>query len=340
VITPTPAAEILSRTRVLARPALRAAVDRLSPRLRLPVEYHLGWVDVDGNPADGDGGKHVRAALAILAASAVGGDEAVGIPGAVAIELVHNFSLIHDDLMDDDRERRHRLTVWAAYGSAAAILAGDALVTLAVQLLAEQPGPGARRAMSELMGATAHMIDGQSDDLAFEQLADISLTDCLSMARAKTGALLGCAGALGALLADAAEAHVVALRTYGLELGVAFQAVDDVLGIWGDPEVTGKPVRSDLRQGKKTIPVVAALERADPPAHDELRWLLVEARTSDDSAARAATLVEEAGGRAVAEEIARSGLAAALDGLAAADVKPAVASDLEQLARFVVGRDR
>ena len=336
--SPPPAADILRRTRALARPALRAAVDRLSPRLRPPVEYHLGWTDVDGNPVDGDGGKHVRAALAVLSASAVGTDESVGVPGAVAIELVHNFSLIHDDLMDDDGERRHRPTVWAAFGAASAIVAGDALMTLAVQVLAEQPGRGAQRALRALTAATAHMIEGQADDVAFESLGDVSLAECVAMARAKTGALLGCASELGALLADAAPPSVDALGTFGRELGLAFQAVDDVLGIWGDPAVTGKPVRSDLRQGKQTIPVVAALEGAGAVG-PELRSLLDASRESDAAAERAAELVDRCGGRAVADDIARSSLTAALEALGGADVKPGVAAELEQIALFVVGRD-
>ncbi len=328
---------VLRRTRALAMPALHDAVERLPPRLRLPAQYHLGWVDVDGRPVESDGGKNIRAALALLSAAAVGADEVIGVPGAVAIELVHNFSLIHDDLMDDDRERRHRLTVWAAYTPAVAIIVGDALATLATQVLLDAPPPANARALAALQSATAHMIAGQADDLAFEGRHDVALDDCIEMARGKTGALLGCAASLGAILADASEARVEALAAFGMHLGIAFQAVDDILGIWGDPAVTGKPVCSDIHQRKNTIPIVAALEQS---GSDELRALLGAETITDSDAARAAMLIDDHGGRAVTEKIAASSLNAALDALERVDPPAAAAAELTAVANFVVGRDK
>jgi geranylgeranyl diphosphate synthase, type I len=333
----TTAPAILGRTRTTIQPALQAAVARLTPRLRRPAEYHLGWLDLHGRPTESDGGKSVRAGLALLSAAAAGADEAVGVPGAVAIELVHNFSLIHDDLMDDDRERRHRPTVWAVFGPATAIIAGDALAALAVQVVLDEPGDPPRRAAAALQDATAKMIAGQADDLALEEESHVSIGACLAMAAGKTGALMSCAAALGAILAGAPPAQVSALGDFGAQLGLAFQAVDDVLGIWGEPVVTGKPAGNDIRRAKKSIPIVAALE------HDgsgELRALLAEPELGDAHVARAARLIDRLGGRAFTEDIASSSLAAAFASLERSGAVPAAAAELEHVARFVVGRDR
>ncbi len=333
----TTAPAILGRTRGAILPAMQAAVTRLGPRLRRPVEYHLGWLDLDGHPVESDGGKSVRAGLALLSAAAAGADEEVGVPGAVAIELVHNFSLIHDDLMDDDRERRHRPTVWAVFGPATAIIAGDALAALAVQVVLEQPGEPPRLAAAALQDATARMIAGQADDLALEQEADVSIEACIAMAAGKTGALMSCASALGAILAGAPAEQVTALSDFGAHLGLAFQAVDDILGIWGEPVVTGKPAGNDIRRAKKSIPIVAAL------AHDaggELAALLATADLDDDGVTRAAALVDALGGREFTEHVASSSLAAAFASLDRAQAAAAVAAELEHVARFVVGRDR
>ncbi len=134
----------LHRSRDQIVPALQAAVQRLDPSSRLQASYHLGWCDADGKPTEGGGGKAVRPALALLSAEAAGATAEVGIPGAVGVELVHNFSLLHDDLMDGDLERRHRRTVWAIWGAPAAILAGDALLALAHEVVLESPSPGRR----------------------------------------------------------------------------------------------------------------------------------------------------------------------------------------------------
>jgi geranylgeranyl diphosphate synthase, type I len=337
VITTLPAA--LGRARTLVTPALREAVGRLAPEVRLPAEYHLGWVDRDGQPTDGGGGKHVRAALVLLSAQAVGADETAAVPGAVAMELVHNFSLLHDDVIDDDRERRHRVTVWATFGVGHAITTGDAMAVLALQTLIDGGGPHAREAASVLAAATARMIAGETADIELETRDDVSLGDALEMSAGKTGALLECSASLGAVLAGAPADQVERLGGYGFHLGLAFQAIDDILGIWGDPEVTGKPVWSDLRQSKKTIPIVAALAQADGEA-SALRDLLARSRRSERSAAAAAELIERCRGREIAEELAQQHLDHALASLRQARVVPEVEAELVELARFVVERQQ
>jgi len=280
----------------------------------------------------------VRAALALVSARAAGVDEAVGLPGAVAMEIVHNFSLLHDDVIDNDRERRHRATVWAAFGVGHAITTGDALAILAMQVILDQGGPHAREAASLLTASTARMIAGETADIEFETRDDVTLDDALEMSAGKTAALLDCAASLGAVLAGADSDLVAALGRYGYHLGLSFQAVDDLLGIWGRPEVTGKPVWSDLRQQKKTLPITAALARADGHRRD-LRLLLAASRDDEDAAAQAAELIEKCGGREATERAAAQHFDAALVALDAAAPEPAARAELEELARFVVERE-
>ncbi|HXZ62789.1 MAG TPA: polyprenyl synthetase family protein [Acidimicrobiales bacterium] len=317
----------LDRARDLVRPSLLSAVERLTGELQAPVQHHLGG-----------GGKHVRAALSLLAAEACGADAETGVPGAVAIELIHNFSLLHDDVIDGDRERRHRPTVWAEFGVGPAIISGDALATLAMEVLLEAPNPHAPRAALELARATQAMIAGQADDMAYEPRAVVGLEECLAMEERKTGALLSCAVALGAILAGASDATVQALREYGRHLGIAFQAVDDLLGIWGDPAVTGKPVGSDLRQHKKTLPIVIAVAAADGLAGEFVA--LLRGRLSEREVATAAQFVEGYGGRDATMRMAEEHLAAALGALDAAPLEAGAAAELADVAMFVVGRDR
>jgi len=328
----------LNRSRDLVEPAMRAAVARLDPASRRVAEYHLGWVDADGRPAAA-GGKAVRPALALLSARAAGGPAEVGVPGAVAVELVHNFSLLHDDLMDGDVQRRHRATVWAVWGASTAILVGDAMLALAYQVLADSPGGHAVAASSLLGTATQGLIAGQVEDLAFEQRSSVSVEECVEMAAGKTGALLGCSAAIGAVLAGAAQPAVGALRRYGEELGLAFQLVDDLLGIWGDQAATGKPVGSDLRARKKSLPVAYALESGSPAATELAGWLATPGPDSDDEVRRAAELVEIAGGRGWAKAEAVRRLDAASSALGDADLDPVARDELVALGRFVVSRE-
>jgi geranylgeranyl diphosphate synthase, type I len=269
----------LERSRGAIAPALRAAIDRLDDTCRAQATYHLGWTDADGRPAQGGGGKAVRPALALLSAEAAGAPPEVGLPGAVAVELVHNFSLLHDDLMDGDVERRHRRTVWALWGPSSAILTGDALLAVAQEALLESGSPYATAAGRLLATATRDLIRGQVQDLAFEHRADVSLDECLDMAAGKTGSLLSASAAIGAVLAGASDEIVGALAAFGAHLGLAFQLVDDVLGIWGDPAVTGKPVFSDLRSRKKSLPVTYVLAQGGPAADELAGWLSTRVQT-------------------------------------------------------------
>jgi geranylgeranyl diphosphate synthase type I len=330
---------VLAAGRAVLEPALRAAVDTLPGSMRGIAGYHLGWWDEHGRPVEAAGGKALRPVLALLAGEAVGGGHAAALPAAVAVELVHNFSLLHDDVMDGDRTRRHRRTAWSVFGLGQAILAGDALLTLAFDLLAGSGHPAAAEGTRILSAAVFRLQDGQSADLAFERRSDVELPECLRMAEDKTGALLGCACALGALFGGGDPARIGRLRAFGERLGLAFQLVDDLLGIWGAPAVTGKPVYSDLRNRKKSLPVVAALT-SGTPAGQALAALYRDGRPlSDVDLARAAELVELAGGRAWSRARAGDLLAQAVRHLRSANPAGRAAGELADLARLATRRD-
>ncbi|TMR96237.1 polyprenyl synthetase family protein [Nonomuraea basaltis] len=297
--------------------------------------FALGWSDADGRPYDGDGGKGVRPAIAMLSAEAVGAAAESALPGAVAVELVHAFSLAHDDIIDNDERRRHRDALWKAYGVGPALLAGDALLALAVGQLAGRP-----EAMTYLSAALIDLVQGQTADMAFENRPwagpnEVTVAEYTEMAAGKTGGLLGAAAATGVALGGAPE---LADRMWqmGRDLGVAFQIVDDVLGIWGDPRITGKPVHSDLRRDKKTFPVLAALAAGGAAAH-ELSVILASGSTDEESLRRAARLVEEAGGRTEARALADRYVSSALEVLD--DCLPN-AADLRALCDGLVDRVR
>ncbi|EDY48535.1 polyprenyl diphosphate synthase [Streptomyces clavuligerus] len=334
------ALDLLDRARELVDPSLRAALETLPGPLRRIAMYHFGWEDADGAPTAGSAGKAIRPALVLAAARALGGDPERAVPAAVAVELAHNFSLLHDDVIDRDPTRRHRPTAWTVFGTADAIIAGDALVSLALRILAEDGHPASAAAAGRLSACMIELCAGQQADCAFEGRGpqEVTLAECVEMAVAKTGALLGCSCALGALYADAGPGPTAALDAFGRQAGLAFQLIDDLIGIWGDPGRTGKPAGADLVSHKKSLPVVAAL-MSGTPAGTELAELYRTPLTGDD-VRRAADAVEAAGGRDWAQAEAADRMADAVQELARAVPDPAAAGDLLALAEFVTRRTR
>jgi geranylgeranyl diphosphate synthase type I len=332
------AREVLAWSRGLVEPALRTAVDTLPSAMSHIAGYHLGWWDEHGHPVRVSGGKAIRPALALLSAQAVGGT-AAAVPAAVAVELVHNHSLLHDDVMDRDLTRRHRRTAWTVFGVNPAILAGDALLVLAVDVLAGSGHRAAIDGIRMLTAAVQDLLDGQDADLSFEQCAEVKLAECVQMAEGKTGALIGCACALGALFGGGCPEQVTYLRDFGKYLGLAFQHVDDLLGIWGDPAVTGKSVHSDLCSGKKSFPVVAALTSHTAAGRELATLYHRDQPLSATDAPHAAQLIDIAGGRTWSQAQADDLLAQAMRQLHCASPAPRAAAELGALARLATHRD-
>jgi geranylgeranyl diphosphate synthase, type I len=324
--------------RDLTGPTIAAAVSRLSPAVRAVAAYHLGLAEANGTPVSGGGtGKALRPALALLSARAAGAAPDRGVVPAVAVELVHNFSLLHDDIMDGDTERRHQPTAWTVYGVGAAILAGDALLALAQDVLLENPPYGVWAARC-LSAAVQRLIAGQGADLAFERRDDVSVEECLDMAGDKTAALMACACSIGVIYVGGSASLAMSLSGFGAHAGLSFQLVDDLLGIWGAPEITGKPVGSDLRARKKSVPVVAALT-SGTPAGQELAVLLAKPEPLTEREVRRATaLVEAAGGKERIETMADEELASALACLAEPDMPEDVRAELAAIAEFITAR--
>lgn len=340
--TTTNAVEWLTHARTLFEPAMREAVGRLDPFLGRVASYHLGWCEPDGTPTAGGAGKALRPGLALLVAEATGGDGAVQatVPGAAAVELVHNFTLVHDDIIDRDRERRHRPTVWSVWDDTTAILAGDAMLSLAHEILAGA-GAHADPAAAALAVATREVIRGQALDVAFEHRDDVTLAECLGMEADKTGALLAVSASLGAILAGAPQPTVAACHTFGAELGIAFQIVDDLLGIWGSPEVTGKPVFADLAAAKKTVLVAWSIEQGGDAGVDLATWFAsrrARSEVSHEELEHAADLIEKAGGREWATAAADTHVANALTALDGLGLDDAAHRTLIDLAHFVTER--
>jgi geranylgeranyl diphosphate synthase type I len=334
------AAQILTDYRDVLQPALRTAVDSLPASMRGIVGYHFGWWNEHDEPTDNASGKAVRPTLALLCAEAVATSPSdLAIPAAVAVELVHNFSLLHDDVMDGDLTRRHRPTAWAVYGIGPAILAGDALLALAIDVLADSGHPKAQDGIRMVSAAVLELLDGQQADLSFERRGDVARSECVTMAERKTGALLGASCAIGALFGGADPRRVGLLRDFGELAGLAFQFVDDLLGIWGDPAITGKSRHSDLDSRKKSLPVVAALT-SNTAAGDALAKLYnQEAPLSAQDLVRAAELVDLAGGRDWSQAMADDLLAQALGQLRAATRNPKATAELTTLAALITRRD-
>ncbi|MFE9635893.1 family 2 encapsulin nanocompartment cargo protein polyprenyl transferase [Streptomyces sp. NPDC006463] len=335
------AAALLERTRETVNPELRRAVESLPGSMRRVAMYHFGWEHADGTPAAGNTGKAIRPALVLATAQALrgpGGPADGIVRAAVAVELAHNFTLLHDDVIDKDARRRGRATAWTVFGIPDAIITGDAMMALAQRLLAQDPHPAAAAASARLAACVIELCAGQQADCAFEQRPYVSLDECLTMATAKTGALLGCACALGALYAGAGPDEADAMDAFGREAGLAFQLIDDLIGIWGDPGHTGKPAGADLLARKKSLPVVAALT-SGTAAGEELA-VLYGGPMSEGDVRRAADAVDRAGGRDWAQAHAADRMGRAVQQLSRAVPDLGAAGGLLALAEFVTRRTR
>jgi geranylgeranyl diphosphate synthase type I len=250
---------------------LAGGADGLTGEMRAMLAYHLGWEGEGAGPRAS--GKRVRPLILLLIASAAGGDWQVALPAAAAVELIHNFSLIHDDIQDRSPLRRGRPTVWVKWGVPQAINAGDAMFTLAQNALLDLEVSLSPEIVLQAGRIFQHaclaLTQGQYLDLSYEARGDLDLEAYWPMVEGKTAALLSACTEIGAVIAGADETTCRAYRHFGRDLGLAFQALDDMLGIWGDAALTGKSAESDLVTGKKSLPVLFALGENGPFAR---RW--------------------------------------------------------------------
>ncbi|MEA2642562.1 MAG: geranylgeranyl diphosphate synthase, type [Chloroflexota bacterium] len=297
-----------------------AAVDRATEALipSLPdmqglygmLRYHLGWVDRSLAPNLVPAGKKLRPTLCLLVAEAVCGDWRRALPAATAVELIHNFSLVHDDIQDRSPLRHFRETLWVWQGEAQAINAGDALLVIAEQALTDTeprlPAEVALTALRTLNRACLGLCEGQYLDMRFEHELSITLEEYMAMIGRKTARLFQCAAELGAYCAGADPALQARAAALGEALGMAFQVADDLLGTWAPESESGKPPL-DVQTRKKNLPAVLGLHAPPSPASDRLRTLYsLDRDLSADETAEATRLLEELGVRDEAVARARA----------------------------------
>lgn len=257
--------EIFNRYNPYIEKQLRSLFDKRDLPLYDMTKYHLGWVDKSGRPAKSNTGKMLRATLCLLACESTGSDFTQALPAAAAIELIHNYSLVHDDIQDGDEIRRHRETVWKIWGKPQAINAGSALRMLANLAIIDQEDKKVSDSkkliiLDILDKSCLEMIEGQYLDIDFEERSDISVDEYIHMISKKTSALIA-----GSLKAGAAinidKEKLSKFDEFGNYLGMAFQITDDILGIWGNDKKTGKPLASDIAKKKKSLPIVYSFRK-------------------------------------------------------------------------------
>ncbi|HZJ25143.1 MAG TPA: polyprenyl synthetase family protein [Anaerolineales bacterium] len=301
------------------------------------LTYHMGWT---GEGASSDAaGKRIRPLMVLLSTASSGGDWRPALPAAAAIELVHNFSLVHDDIQDNSPKRRGRDTAWVKWGAPMAINIGDALFVIANQAIIDLkenfPAEVVVQAAEILNNTCLELTRGQFLDMSYEERTDLTVEDYWPMIAGKTAALLSACCHLGALLGGADQVKQETYRSFGHYLGLAFQVQDDILGIWGDENVTGKSAASDLLEGKNSLPILAGLGRKGKFAE---RWLQGPINPVEVEAV--ARLLASEGGLIAAQEAAQQMTELALMSLREVDAQGEAGEALFELADKLLKRDQ
>lgn len=302
--------------------------------------YHLGWTDADFKETHIETGKRLRPLLCLLSCEAVGGTWRSALPVAAAIELTHNFSLIHDDIEDSSDERRGRAALWKVWGLPQGLNAGDGLFVLArlaLDHLAQHglPVPTCADVSRIFDAATLSLCHGQFLDLRFESRLDVSTPEYMQMIRGKTAALIAAATRIGAMLGTGDADIVNAFAEFGDNVGIAFQITDDILGIWGDPVLTGKSAANDILSKKKSLPAIYGLERSE-----ELRSLYRQQHLNPAHVGRVLYLLEQVGARDYAQAQADEYKAAALAALDTSGIQNPSVDRLKETAEAMTRRER
>ena len=307
------------------------------------MQYHMGWLDPDLKPSDAPRGKRLRPLMCLLACEATGGTWHQALPAACAIELIHNFTLLHDDIEDRSAMRRHRATVWSLWGIAQGINTGDAMwaaARLELSRLAEQ-GHAAEVVLrvARLLDETClELCRGQYLDIAFEKAATVAVPQYERMIAGKTAALLAASLASGAILGGASEPAIAAYRAFGHELGFTFQITDDILGIWGDPTSTGKSAASDILTKKKTLPILYALQWEREHGLSDLAHTYTQVTLSPSDVPAVLSLLERAGALLYARRRAEEHLKHTLTHLQCTQITHPAQDALRELALSLVCR--
>ena len=335
--------ESFTSYRDTVRVELKKIIDNCTPPLSNMLRYHMGWQDEHGHSCSRESGKFIRSNLCLLSCEVVGGDTSQVMPAAAAVELIHNFSLIHDDIEDASDERHHRPTVWKLWGQSQAINAGDAMFTLAYLALLRLKEKGVT---NEKVASSAKMLslaclqlcEGQYLDIEYEDRPDTTTEDYLDMAVRKTAALFAVSTSLGAYLGSEDSKLADFFHLFGKELGIAYQIYDDILGIWGTEKSTGKSV-SDISQRKKTLPVVYGLQNSEGEARKRLEKLYTQKSIEGEDIAEVTNILDQLGARDYAENLAEQHYKKALAYLEATRLDISRQVPLKEIASFLLNRD-
>jgi len=303
------------------------------------MHYHMGWRDREMGTANINAGKQIRPVLLLLVCQAAGGDWRQAVPAAAAVELLHNFSLIHDDIEDASPTRRGRETLWQIWGVPQAINAGDAMFALAhvaLNRLYDRGVPAERvvRALRRFDETCIRLTQGQHADMNFETRDGVTVAEYMAMITGKTAVLLSLCAELGALVAGQDEETIAHYAQFGLDAGLAFQVIDDILGIWGDETLIGKSASTDITTKKKTLPVLYGLENSD-----DLCQLYTQTETDDAFVRQTVALLDQTGARDFAREKAMAYSQSALGNLEAAHPSGIAYTALNQLTNMLLKRD-
>jgi geranylgeranyl diphosphate synthase type I len=312
--------------------------------MRGVINYHFGWVDQSFAPANFDRGKMFRPTMSLLVFEALTGEYRTALPVAASIEMIHNFSLLHDDIEDNDVERRGRPTAWKIWGKPLIINVGDYLYSLAYkalyQLDANQFAPESLFTVFRLINETClALTQGQDLDLRFETLETVSTEMYVDMVYKKTGALVEAAILSGAILGTSDKAILDNYYQFARNIGIAFQIQDDILGIWGDSDQTGKSSDNDLYRKKKTLPIIYMLEKAEGSRRAELQTLYTRSESllpEEVAFIRDSLAWTEA--RPYTQAIAEAYREKAFRALQALNLQYQAHTELEQLAKFLIDR--
>jgi geranylgeranyl diphosphate synthase type I len=269
------------------------------------MQYHMGWVDESFGPNSVPSGKRIRPMLCLLACGAAGCDPRTALPAAAGLELLHNFSLIHDDIEDNSPNRRHRPTVWRLFGMPQACNVGDGMFSLAHLAFHRLRDLGVEerivlQALRSFDETCLSLTEGQYFDMAFERRADVTVAEYFRMIAGKTGALLAASPQVGAVVAGAPVEQVELFHAFGAALGRAFQLQDDILGIWGDEAVTGKSDAGDILSKKKSLPIILTL--AHPSTGPRMSELYAGPPLVETDVPAILTLLDASGARSYVEE--------------------------------------
>ncbi len=275
--------------------------ERKSPKPLYDImRYHLGWMGADLKPVDHYRGKRFRPILCLLTYYSLSGVYDKAFPAAASIELIHNFSLIHDDIQDRDEERRHKPTVWKLWGDAQAINVGDGMhvfANLAALMLRKRSVTDSKvvDVLGILNETVLTLCEGQYMDISFETRQNVTSREYLDMIYRKTAALIESATYVGAVLASEDRGAIKNFRDFGRDLGMAFQIRDDIIGTWRESRKTGKPKGSDILNKKKTLPVIYAFENSTPDERKNLEMIYAKERLNKGDVDRVIALMEEKG---------------------------------------------